>query len=475
MSEIPKDPTDFGPTREGNFDVALFDVDHLIDPAEIEQTAKTLLDSRNVLATPEIKLQERQDNSRTALMEALTASGHLSRIEITGSLKEINAQVLARLISGYDESLPKHELKRRFAEICEELRIQKIHECIEAGLLPADLEVLTVSDYAEFPGNTNIGYRKKNKKGMVRSTALRKNEDGTFTRVIEQVSRSNGTAETSDQLWQESGITLMTGEPKDVCTLNKQAIYSRSVVVNGVVDVQRRLDTFAGPNVRYGDGPDQQKVHLDYEKIREESEARESQIEYYRDKLASYDERLLKARDAGSISQEEYAGQYAQEVLIILRAICTLAPRYAEDCFGKAAAQHYVTASSLAARGDIQGATRVLEAAKILEEPPVYCGMTIDNNKSKELGLKVDDLGQLIKEGKESWAWKKGVCRIDNCPTRPGQTDVGPCDICRNCQHWFERNRDPAKLYKGMGKVVDSVTSKQATVKDKKKVSVWAA
>lgn len=52
---------------------------------------------------------------------------------------------------------------------------------------------------------------------------------------------------------------------------------------------------------------------------------------------------------------------------------------------------------------------------------------------------------------KESWTWKKGVCRVDDCPTRPGSTKVGPCDVCVSCQHLFDHGKDPAKVY-GRGK-----------------------
>jgi hypothetical protein len=66
-------------------------------------------------------------------------------------------------------------------------------------------------------------------------------------------------------------------------------------------------------------------------------------------------------------------------------------------------------------------------------------------------------------EGKEGWTWKKGVCRVDNCPTRPSYTEVGPCDVCRSCQRWFDRKRDPGKLYRGLQVVAKStVTTKKA-------------
>lgn len=49
---------------------------------------------------------------------------------------------------------------------------------------------------------------------------------------------------------------------------------------------------------------------------------------------------------------------------------------------------------------------------------------------------------------KESWVWKKGVCRVEGCFTRPGKTDVGPCDVCKSCQKHFDSGKDPVKIYR---------------------------
>lgn len=48
-------------------------------------------------------------------------------------------------------------------------------------------------------------------------------------------------------------------------------------------------------------------------------------------------------------------------------------------------------------------------------------------------------------ESKAIWKWKTGVCRVESCSTRPGQTKVGPCDICERCQHAFDNGGDPTK------------------------------
>ncbi|HVU60009.1 MAG TPA: hypothetical protein VHC98_04190 [Candidatus Saccharimonadales bacterium] len=42
------------------------------------------------------------------------------------------------------------------------------------------------------------------------------------------------------------------------------------------------------------------------------------------------------------------------------------------------------------------------------------------------------------------WKWQRGHCRNPQCRS-PQPTEVGPCHICRNCQHEFDAGRDPTK------------------------------
>ena len=145
-----------------------------IDYEAIERRATVLIEAHEAGPKLEIK-QEYDDNARTALFEALTASGHLSRVELQGTLEEVNAQVLNRLLNGYDFTLPDHELKRRFKEICEELVVQDVHQQITLGILPADTEVATESAYVVGMSDEaarKAGYRSYNRKGMTRATGL---------------------------------------------------------------------------------------------------------------------------------------------------------------------------------------------------------------------------------------------------------------------------------------------------------------
>lgn len=74
----------------------------------------------------------------------------------------------------------------------------------------------------------------------------------------------------------------------------------------------------------------------------------------------------------------------------------------------------------------------------ILDNSPANIFATIFGNESTE-ALK-------------SWDWKPGLCRIENCPTSPRITKVGPCSICKICQNQFDKGRDPSKRYKTKSK-----------------------
>ncbi len=53
---------------------------------------------------------------------------------------------------------------------------------------------------------------------------------------------------------------------------------------------------------------------------------------------------------------------------------------------------------------------------------------------------------------KEKMRWTRGVCRIDNCPTRPSATMVGPCSVCWNCQCKYDAGMDLEQIMAAYGK-----------------------
>lgn len=45
---------------------------------------------------------------------------------------------------------------------------------------------------------------------------------------------------------------------------------------------------------------------------------------------------------------------------------------------------------------------------------------------------------------RSSWKWTTGICKVRSCPS-PKPTEVGPCSVCRTCQHVFDSGGDPTK------------------------------
>ncbi len=415
----------------------------LINRQLIEAEAWQLLEGRDTQLQP-VPVQENLDNARTALMEALTASGHLSRVEISGSLEEINSQVLNRLLNGWDSNLPAHEQKRRFAELCNELFIQVVLKAVAEGHLPADTEILEISDYPEALIGTSIGYRHANKKGMVRSTGLMFHPDGSYTRVIEQTSRSNGTWHSTFGFFDACNIQT-TNKATDLAALEKPVIYSASNLVDKVVDVMRLLDEHTGQGVKYGDSGERAANSIPYEDLRQESARREAEIATYYEDLAKLEIQLDSWLSEGLITQKEKTDLYNGEVVRILNAVCTLAPEYAADTFGSNSAPVFHKAAELTAMGRVQEAAVLLNSSQYLMEKVVFCGATIEIEDAKKIGLEVNSFGSLVEKGKNSWKWKDGVCVVKACPSRPTKTKVGPCSVCKSCQAKFDAGQDPTK------------------------------
>ena len=73
-------------------------------------------------------------------------------------------------------------------------------------------------------------------------------------------------------------------------------------------------------------------------------------------------------------------------------------------------------------------------------------GGSSKNKKSEKTTDETTEDEQDAIEQNEDWTWKRGVCRVDSCPTRPGKTQVGPCAVCKRCQKMFDKGIDPTKF-----------------------------
>ena len=416
-----------------------------IEPSVIQQRAAELIEAHDRKPTAEWQT-EYEANARTAIFEALTASGHLSRIEFEGHPDEVNQAMLERWLNGMQPDLPDHELKRRFQEICEELIIQEVQSRVLSGELPPDVEIATESTYVTGLSNEaaeKIGYRWRNKKGMTRATSFIAHKDGKIKRVVEQISYSNSSAHDSILRRHQEGIAMPRAEAADVDLLGAPLLYSRSDMTEGVVGVQRRIDAFSGESIRFGEQP--QETTPTYEQLREVSAVREAQVESFVGRLAGLERTLDAALLAGEITRQEHSRRYMAEVRVIVRAICVLQPEYAEAALGEAVVEDFWRAHARMMVGDDSGAAEIVAAAADREQEITVCGMSI--GPEEQAAGDPDGLRALLKDTKENWTWTTGKCRVQNCPTRPNYTKVGPCQVCVGCQGHFDNGNNPADIY----------------------------
>jgi len=432
--------------QSSNFEIR--GVEGVVDRSAIEARAHDLIDLVRINPVETYKdTQSYQADARTLLFEALKASGHLSCVEISGNdLIDINNQVLTVLLNGWSDSLPEIEQERRFMELCEELTIQEVHRQILAGILPEDTLVSTISDYPDGLSDiaaNSIGYRLQNRKGMVRTISLRKNADGTLTRVSEQVSRSNAFAGFTEDFLQQNDVHIQSANNLAGAILGTQLLSTEHEMQEGVVGLARRLDEAKGLSVRYGEVA--HKNQVPYELLRSESLRREDVAECFINKFAKFTKRLDLQLHNKQLSQAEYTSQFKAEARSVLRAICTMDPGYAADCFGEAAEAGFTRASYLLSQGDLYGSHNAIMANIHLEIPPNACGLTLGDDPRS------DDSASLLNNlrfGKENWKWTRGQCRVQECDTRPGETEVGPCSVCRECQAYFDKGQDPKRMHR---------------------------
>lgn len=429
-------------------DHELNSADLLVDRSAVEVQAWQLLSQNHTLEIGYKTEKTYYADARTALFEALTASGHLSKVEMSGTLDEIHDTMLSVHLNAYSDSLSDHEKARQFQELCEELTRQQLERRQAQGDLSSGIQVATISDYPSVAGMSeaearSLGYRPDNRKGMLRSSRLICHQDGTFTRITEQVSRSDSNPLSSAQFLQKNEIPIRMNGMADVRVLGSQLLHEMS---EGVVGIQKRLDLHAGSGIRYGEPV--HETQIPYEYLRVESEAREAQAEVYVSVLADYMSKLDQQEVAGLISSSQHIEILKEEIHAILQSICVMRPEYAADCFGQEAAPGFYAASDTALSGDAGGSAEIVHQNQHKERAASLCGMSLSTQKTKELGVEVDSLGRLISLGLELWGTKIGSCRVPDCVS-PKPTEVGACDVCTGgCEPLFNRGWSLSKIVK---------------------------
>jgi hypothetical protein len=415
----------------------------IYDVEDFKADAQTLIAAREHIEHDHWQ-QEPEINARTALFEALTAKGHLSRIAFEEDIVIINRRTLQRLLNGWSDKLPEWEQERRLAEIVEELIVQQAWKDIKEGKLSADTIIITISDYPEMAPEDSahtVGYRALNRKGMVRAHSFEVGEKGHWQRIIEQISRSNSNdGSAHDFIGSTTSSYDVYSNSQGI--LSNQVLATKRELPNGVVDVQRILDSFSGEYIRYGEDirlPANAQRLPAYAELREVSWAREAQAEIYIKRLAEFERTLDEKYKKKEMSYNQKQAALYEEREKIINEICLLDPSYARDARGELSAKYFEKAATAMASGDDASGQQYFASAlhSVDARAGVACGgagLSAPNQLNQE--------GQAMynnaKENRNKWTWKKGLCIIKECHTRPNKTDVGPCNVCRGCQYLFD-------------------------------------
>jgi hypothetical protein len=451
--------TDFDRVASGNVLLA----HESLEREEIEKTAEFLILNRDSIDELPIE-EELAQNAVTGLFEKLTASGHLSHIEFNGDQEEVHLATIKRLLNAYDVEKPDWETKRNFQEICEELTVYSVYKKIIGGELPVDTIIITASDA---PDESNVsdeekhslGYRMLNHKGMLRSYSFEKDEQGNWTRILEQVSRSNSNDLSTRRWFNENASTVPLNSTGG---LSLQALASRKRLPNGVVSFTEELDGIYGTDRLYGET--QPSNRSSYEDLRKESSEREEMLLKFSNLLYEKDAELKILQKSGKITYKQRLYYFYKEIdEKLIPRILINAPQFARDTYGEKSGALVEKASVYFAQGNDYMAQQTMQLAFTTKDSRAStgCGGSGSNNDTFET---ISSPSELVsnalssaKEDKEDWTWTDGVCQVEACKTRPGKTKVGPCSVCRHCQEEFDKGNDPTKIKPSVEKKVAKV------------------
>jgi hypothetical protein len=447
----------------------------------IELRAQELIDARHEYAWEHIDGEDYY-NAVTSLFEELRAAGDVTEIDFAGDQAEIHAATIARLLNAYNPSLPKWELKRRFAEICEELTVFEAFCMIARGVLPADTQIVTASDFPSDSGEDlqtihNAGYTAANRKGMLRSYSFYKNEDGEWVRHLEQISRSNADTQTTTRQWFNAHATAVPLHATGA--LHEQFFANRKRLPDGVVSYVAELDGMSEEPLLYGE-PEHialQNERPSYAEARDKSLADRQREHRYVLELQQYEKELTRRLQNGEIDYDTKLHLFHRRQDSIVDRILVQRPYMAADARGVESAKYYLLAQQAAIAGD-QYAMNMYRSFAHRSRDRLSggsCGGSGKNSDGNDIFDPIAAVYTLAQfnedktadEDPSKWVWKKGYCRVTSCSNKGKKTEVGPCSVCRQCQHKFDTNDDPTKKKSTENEIIatmDKVDSKPKSI-----------
>lgn len=213
--------------------------------------------------------------------------------------------------------------------------------------------------------------------------------------------------------------------------LDSPILIPKSLLPNGAIDFVKLYDKYVGEDVFYG----HKQVKQDYEMQRQENYAR---MNGYKELAWSVAQTLIsEAQSFKSPADAAKRLHRLAERALSKKAVFDHTIDY--RVFGIAAEQDIILGRHEFEMGNFAAAERHGDNAAD-NAKSVGCPTALRNSQENQSfgdGKSGDDAG----ESKVSWKWKMGTCRVKSCQKSP--TEVGPCDVCRSCQHMFDKGLDP--------------------------------
>ncbi|MGB4759560.1 MAG: hypothetical protein WBP26_05910 [Candidatus Saccharimonadales bacterium] len=243
----------------------------------------------------------------------------------------------------------------------------------------------------------------------------------------------------ADVVFMLSGGTINWYGKSALEMLDTPLLIPKKLLPNGSIDFVKMYDEYAGGTFYGKDQPVQ-----DYGAYRAQNK---EFMRQYENLSRSIVQRLIAEAPTFADPGEATArlGKLVGEAMA-RRAVEDM--RIDPYVFGVAAAQDIILGRYEMQMGNYTAAQHFANnAAK--KEQSVGCPSADKARKSQDDNLQGGGGNNESEDEKDSgdskltWKWKTGICRVESCSTRPGQTRVGPCDVCQRCQHEFDRGGDP--------------------------------
>lgn len=251
-------------------------------------------------------------------------------------------------------------------------------------------------------------------------------QETAFVSGVAELGGERHDAESVEALGRGLGVDLGGLNPTEL--LDTPLLIPREMMPNGVIDLVKLYD-----NSKYFFG--QNKPTQDYERYLETCRQREASMQPIMEEIVQTLLTEVSSMQTPTDATERIGELSAQHLVVLASKDRSIDARV----FGAKAAPEIIAARLAYARGDMDEYNRRLETAQ-----KVQASFTCPTSANRDAEGEEAANAAGSKTERKNWKTKQGVCVVRSCPTRPGETEVGPCGVCMDrCQLIFDDGGDP--------------------------------